>query len=91
METIEGILRRATEENQHETDWTAAWSGKYPVLKRYPSEVEVPKYEAALRELLRRLRQEQGYSRQDAMLVLKDMLYRVYRCDGAESGEVKSK
>lgn len=32
---IEQIIRETTEENQSKTDWTKAWSTKYPILKAY--------------------------------------------------------
>lgn len=78
MESIEQIIRNTTEENQLKTDWTKAWSTKYPVLKTYQQEVDIPKYAARLRELLRQLQQEHGYSERDAMLVLKDILAHEY-------------
>ena len=78
MKEIEEILRNTTEKNQHKVDWTKAWSGKYPVLKSYQSEVDIPKYAAEIRRLLAQLRTEHGYSEQDAMLVLKDILAHEY-------------
>ena len=33
QQSIEQILRETTEENQSKTDWTKAWSTKYPILK----------------------------------------------------------
>lgn len=83
MESIDEILRRTTEENESKTDWTAAWSGKYPALKTYQGEVDVPSFAGRLREMLRELRQTHGYSERDAMLVLKDILYHEYM-DGRE-------
>ena len=78
MESMEEVLRNATEENQAKTDWTKAWSGKYPVLGAYQKEVDVPRYAGELRTLLNRLETEYGYSPLDAMLVLKDILYHEY-------------
>ena len=78
MNTIEEIIRNTTEENVEKTDWTKAWSGKYPVLKTYQSEVDIPAYSCEIRRLLAKLREEYGYSDLDAMLVLKDILAHEY-------------
>ena len=32
---IEQIIRETTEANQSKTDWTKAWSTRYPILKTY--------------------------------------------------------
>jgi len=78
MKELEAILRDTTEENQHKVDWTKAWSGKYPVLKTYQSEVDIPKYAAEIRRMFTQLQADYGYSEQDAMLVLKDILAHEY-------------
>lgn len=78
MDTIETILRNTTEENQSKTDWTKAWSTKYPILKTYRNEVDIGKYAAQIRNLLGDLQRVYGYSEQDAMLVLKDILAHEY-------------
>ncbi len=78
MEKIEDIIKNTTEENQHKVDWTAAWSVRYPVLKTYQREVDIPKYAAELRRLLSGLQKEYGYGERDAMLVLKDILAHEY-------------
>lgn len=43
MKNIEEILKNATEENQKEVNWTKVWSTKYPILKTYQKEVDIPK------------------------------------------------
>lgn len=78
MESIETIIKNTNEENQSKVDWTKAWSGKYPVLKQYQQEVDVPKYAAQIRNMFQQLQHEHGYSEQDAMLVLKDILAHEY-------------
>lgn len=78
MDSITEIIRNTTEENQSKTDWTKAWSTKYPVLKTYQQEVDIPHYAARLREMLAELRSRHGYSERDAMLVLKDILAHEY-------------
>ena len=78
MSRIETIIKNTTEENQHQVDWTKAWSEKYPVLKEYQREVDIPRYAAQIRRLFTELQEEYGYSELDAMLVLKDILAHEY-------------
>ena len=78
MKTIEEILKNTTEENAEKTDWTKAWSGKYPILGRYQKEVDVARFSKEIRNLLDSLQAEYGYNELDAMLVLKDILAHVY-------------
>ena len=78
LPSIEQIIRETTEENQSKTDWTKAWSTKYPILKTYQAEVDIPRYAALLRAMLTELQITYGYSEQDAMLVLKDILAHEY-------------
>ena len=61
---IEQIIRETTEENQSKTDWTKAWSTKYPILKTYQAEADIPHYARQIRAMFIEL--------QNAMLVLKD-------------------
>lgn len=75
---IKQILRETTEENQSKTDWTKAWSTKYPILKAYQAEVNIPHYATQIRAMLTELQATHGYSEQDAMLVLKDILAHEY-------------
>lgn len=75
---IEQIIRDTTEENQSKTNWTKAWSTKYPILKTYQAEVDIPRYATLLRTMLTELQDTHGYSEQDAMLVLKDILAHEY-------------
>lgn len=76
--SIENIIRNTTEENQSKTDWTKAWSTRYPILKTYQSEVDIPLYADRIRLLLNELKERYGYSELDAMLVLKDILAHEY-------------
>ena len=78
MKTIDDIIRNTTEENQNKIDWTKAWSSKYPVLKEYQKQVDIPFYSKAIREMLTKLQNEYGYSELDSMLVLKDILAHEY-------------
>lgn len=78
MEPIEEIIRNTTEESQEKVDWTKAWSTKYPVLTVYQKEVDIPKYAAEIRRMFTELQADYGYSEQDAMLVLKDIMAHEY-------------
>lgn len=75
---IDQIIRETTEENQSKTDWTKAWSTKYPILKTYQAEVDIPQYATQIRAMFTELQNTYGYSEQDAMLVLKDILAHKY-------------
>ena len=76
--SIEQIIRETTEENQSKTDWTKARSTRYPILKTYQAEVDIPHYATQIRAILIELQTTHGYSEQDAMLVLKDILAHEY-------------
>lgn len=78
MENIETIIKNTNEANQSKTDWTKAWSTKYPVLKTYQKTVDIPSYAIEIRRLLLQLQNDYGYSELDAMLVLKDILAHEY-------------
>ena len=78
MKEIEEIIRNTNEENQEKVDWTKAWSGRYPILKRYQSEVNIREYSTEIRKLFNKLQDEYGYSELDSMLVLKDILAHEY-------------
>ena len=78
QQSIEQIIRETTEENQSKTDWTKAWSTKYPILKTYQAEVDIPHYATQICAMLTELHATHGYSEQDAMLVLKDILAHEY-------------
>lgn len=82
MESIEQIIKNTTEASQSKTDWTKAWSTRYPVLKQYQKEVDIPYYAKQIRSMFTELQEQYGYSELDAMLVLKDILAHEYM-DGA--------
>ena len=78
MKNIEKIIKNTTEENQKEVNWTKAWSTKYPILKTYQKEVDIPKYAKEIRKMINELKIKYNYSELDAMLVLKDILAHEY-------------
>lgn len=61
MENIEKIIKNTTEENQNKVNWTKAWSTKYPILKTYQKEVDIPKYANEIRRLLNELQEKYDY------------------------------
>ena len=60
-------------------DWNRAWGKKYPILLTYRERVDAAPYAQGLAQLLDRLKRDYGYSELDAMLVLKDILARVWQ------------
>lgn len=78
MKNIEEIIKNTTEKNQKEVNWTKAWSTKYPILKTYQNEVDIPKYAKEIRKMFNELQDTYHYTELDAMLVLKDILAHEY-------------
>lgn len=78
MENIEEIIKNTTEKNQKKVNWTKAWSTKYPILKTYQKEVDIPKYAKEIRKMFNELQETYHYNELDAMLVLKDILAHEY-------------
>lgn len=78
MKNIEEIIKNTTEKNQKEVNWTKAWSTKYPILKTYQKEVDIPKYAKEIRKMLNELQETYHYNELNAMLVLKDILAHEY-------------
>ena len=79
MEKIEKEILATDDDAIAKTDWDAIWKKKYPILSRYPDEVDVESFVPELVALLDRLQKENGYSRVDAFLVLKDILGHIYK------------
>ena len=78
MAKIEEIIGNTNAKQQETVDWTAAWSTRYPVLATYQKTVDISKYAGEIRRLFTELQDEYGYSEEDAMLVLKDILAHEY-------------
>ena len=78
VQEIQQVIEKTTEETQKKIDWTAMWAKKYPVLASYPQEVNLEDYVPGLKAMLSRLEQDYHYSRQDAFLVLKDILAQIW-------------
>lgn len=76
---VQHMIDSVSEEVQEKIDWNKVWSKKYPVLAVYHKTVRIQEYAPVLREMLTQLRVDYGYNHTDAMLVLKDILARVWK------------
>lgn len=76
---IQEAIGNTSEELEEKIDWTSAWGKKYPVLLNYQKEVNIPNYAHRINKMLDELEQEYNFNSQDAMLVLKDILYHVWK------------
>ena len=73
------MIDSVSDEAQARIDWNKVWSKKYPVLATYHKTVRINDYAPALQEMLTQLRVDYGYNHTDALLVLKDILARVWK------------
>ena len=76
---VQQMIDSVSEEVQEKIVWNKVWSKKYPVLVVYHKTVRIQEYAPVLREMLTQLRVDYGYNHTDAMLVLKDILARVWK------------
>lgn len=79
VKEIQEIIDKTDEKVEEKIDWTNAWGKKYPILLKYPKEVNIGNYARRLDLMLKELKEEYQYSELDAMLVLKDILYQVWK------------
>lgn len=79
VQEIQEAIDRTKEETEEKIDWTSAWGKKYPILLKYQTEVNIPNYARRISLMLDELKRECDYNEQDAMLVLKDILYQVWK------------
>ncbi len=73
------MIDSVSDEAQARIDWNKVWSKKYPVLGTYHKTVRISDYAPALQEMLTQLQVDYGYDHTDALLVLKDILARVWK------------
>lgn len=76
---IHEMIEKHNDKVSEKVNWTEAWGKKYPILIQYQSEVNIPNYAFRIATMLDELQEEYQYSQQDAMLVLKDILYHVWK------------
>lgn len=79
LNEIQEIIDNTSEEIEEKIDWTNAWGKKYPILLKYQAEVNIPNYAHRIDIMLDELKEEYQFNEQDAMLVLKDILYHVWK------------
>lgn len=82
---IQDVIDRISDEVTEKIDWTKAWSKKYPILASYQKEVDISYYAEELCRLLIQMEKEYGYNELDSMLVLKDILGRVWKNRGKKN------
>lgn len=85
IKEIQEIIDKTSEEAEEKIDWTNAWAKKYPILVEYQKEVNHPNYARRLCVMLDELKQEYKYSELDAFLILKDILYTIWKSERAKS------
>ena len=73
------MIDSVSDEAQARIDWNKVWSKKYPVLATYHKTVRIGDYAPQIREMLTQLQVDYGYHHTDALLVLKDILARVWK------------
>ena len=79
LDEIQEMIEKINENVEERIDWTSAWGKKYPILIQYQQEVNIPNYARRINTMLDEMKQEYQYSEQDAMLVLKDILYKTWK------------
>lgn len=79
LNEIQEIINKTDGKIEERIDWTSAWGKKYPVLIRYRNEINIDIYAQKINRMLEELRQKYHYSELDAMLILKDILYQVWK------------
>ncbi|MDD3429464.1 MAG: helix-turn-helix transcriptional regulator [Oscillospiraceae bacterium] len=79
IKEIQEQIDKADEKAQAKIDWTKAWSKKYPILVQYRQKVNVPHFAFKLNAMLDELKESYQLSEQDAVLVLKDILYTAWK------------
>lgn len=78
VQELTEMINSISDEVTEKVDWTAVWAQKYPILARYPQEVDTVPYAEALRALLQQLQRDYGYNEEDTFLVLKDILGKLW-------------
>lgn len=79
LKEIEQIIENSNEEKQNDIDWSSAWSKKYPILATYLSLDGIEKYSAQIENICKKVKVEFDFSELDTFLVVKDIVYRIYK------------
>ena len=78
-EKAKKLINKPDDTSHDKVDWTAAWGKKYPILLEYKDQVDIESYANRIEAMLTELETNYGFYKQDAMLVLKDILYGVWK------------
>lgn len=79
FQEIKDVIEHTSEEKSKQVDWTKLWGQKYPILHTYTQEVKIDYYAMELKRLLQQLKKDYHFSDVDAFLVLKDILFHVWK------------
>lgn len=79
LDEIQEDIDKYTDDVVDKIDWSSAWSKRYPILNSYRSTVNVPAYAVRLNAMLDELCRDYRFNEQDAFLVLKDILYKIWK------------
>lgn len=79
IKEIQEAIDKTSKEVEEKINWTNTWGRKYPILLKYQEDVNIPDYAHRINVMLDELKQEYQFNEQDAMLVLKDILYNVWK------------
>lgn len=79
LNEIQEAIDKTDEKIEAKIDWTKAWGKKYPILLQYQDKVNIPNYAVKISLMLDDLKETYDFNEQDAMLVLKDILYNVWK------------
>lgn len=79
VKKIQEIIEKSDEKAESKIDWTKAWAKKYPILVQYQERVNIPNFAFRLNAMLDELNEAYQFSERDAVLVLKDILYTVWK------------
>lgn len=79
VKEIQEMIDKTSEKISDKIDWTKAWGKKYPILTQYQSQVDISFYASELHRLLNDIEKKYGYNDLDSLLVLKDILAKVWK------------
>ena len=79
LKEIEQIIENSNKEKQNNIDWSSAWSKKYPILATCMSLDGIEKYSAQIENICKKVKAEFDFSELDTFLVVKDIVYRIYK------------
>lgn len=87
IKEIQEAIDKTSEEAEEKINWSNAWGKKYPVLLEYQNKVDIQSFASRINEMLEEIKRKYQFNEQDAMLVLKDILYNVWK---SRKGKSKS-